>query len=960
MRDSGTTRGFRRTVESCSAASAANDDRHSGAVGIDPLSRKARSRGRKRHGIRFALRLADILTLLGALVGTLEAQAFAATFVYLNDEQTPENSVSLYTLGNDGSLTLTDAFSTGGSGGIEGITPRQTVVVVGSYLYAANAELPAQVDDPILESTVSAFSIDPATGALTPISGSPFGTGGEAMSWTTDPVDPGVQRFEGGISLAATPDRKYLLVTNYISHSVTVFRILADGALEAVGLPVSLPASLAPNCTTAPCPKVYGVTVTPDSAFAFVAIGGAFVAFHIESDGSLTMVQGSPFRASDLGFLIGPGAAAATCSGNRLYFGSQSIFVGGRQADALDIAPDGSLAHTIGPFGPTQPDNAFPNSGVVLLSPDENHLFVTNQHDGTITVFDVAADGSLTEIANSPFATNADTVSVVDSNGIPFLTSGPLHMVTDPTGSFLVTANWTALTVHAIGVGGELTAVGATPAGLTFWTGSIAAYPATECPNGAATPTPTPTSTPTGLVTPTPTPTSTATPTPTVTPTPTPTITLTPTPTISPTPTPTLRPTRTPTPTATPTRTPTPTPTRTPTPTPTATNTPKPTPIPASVFTADRVLGQPAFTSNPPNSTADGMSGPRGVAIDRSITPNRVYVADARNSRVLGWADAAAFQSGDAADLVIGQPNFTSGACNSGGIGPATLCGPGNIAVDSSGNLYVADALNHRVLEYDSPFTLDASADRVFGQAGSFSSATCNNGGHVSPGTLCSPTGVTVDASGNLYVADTANHRVLEFDSPLTTDDTADQVFGQAASFLSSQCNLGRAASRDTLCKPNAVAADSAGNVYIADTNNHRLLEYDTPLTTDRRADRVFGQLGSFTTSGCNQGGAASRQTLCSPTGVTLDDSGNVFIADSANNRVLEFDSPLSSDRRADRVFGQNGAFGSTVCNKAGVGAASLCSPRSAGVDESGNLYVADLRNNRVLEYDDPVAVPTP
>src|SRR5262249_40511565 len=151
-------------------------------------------------------------------------------------------------------------------------------------------------------------------------------------------------------------------------------------------------------------------------------------------------------------------------------------------------------------------------------------------------------------------------------------------------------------------------------------------------------------------------------------------------------------------------------------------------------------------------------------------------------------------------------------------------------------------------------FTLDTTADRVFGQSGSFTSAACNQGGQVTGSTLCSPSGVALDGSGNLYVADTTNNRVLEYNSPLTSGETANIVLGQK-SLTSAQCNVGGAVAAKTLCGPTAVATDSGGNVYVADTRNNRVLEYNTPLITNEAAHLVFGQFGSFTTGGCNQGG---------------------------------------------------------------------------------------------------------
>ncbi len=158
----------------------------------------------------------------------------------------------------------------------------------------------------------------------------------------------------------------------------------------------------------------------------------------------------------------------------------------------------------------------------------------------------------------------------------------------------------------------------------------------------------------------------------------------------------------------------------------------------ASGTTADRVLGQFDFAHNAANLVdAKGLFAPQAVAIDMTTTPNRIYLADFTNNRVLGWNNAASFTDGEAADLVIGQADFISYLCNgtSGTASASSLCSPAGVAVDGSGNLYVADMGNSRVLEYANPYTACAgtfpcvggAASLVFGQGGSFASTECNS-----------------------------------------------------------------------------------------------------------------------------------------------------------------------------------------------------------------------------------------
>lgn len=380
---------------------------------------------------------------------------------------------------------------------------------------------------------------------------------------------------------------------------------------------------------------------------------------------------------------------------------------------------------------------------------------------------------------------------------------------------------------------------------------------------------------------------------------------------------------------------------------------------------ADRVFGQPDFVTASDNTggvSDHSLANPTSAALD---SHGNLFVADTNNNRVLEFD--APLLSGSAslsADRVFGQKDFTSTTPNAGGISASSLSGPTGVALDARGNLYVVDYYNSRVLEYDAPFTKSGSppaADRVFGQP-DFLTGTSNTGG-VSSHSLSAPLDVAVDGQGNVYIADSFNDRVLEYNTPLATDTDADRVFGQP-DFTSNSANNGGISSA-TLNIPESVTVDGQGNLYLADSSNQRALEYNRPLVSgapgsgwgDSVADFVFGQ-PDFTSNAANNGGVTSS-SLYNPTGVAVDASGNVYIADFLNNRVLEYN-VVPKDAVADHVFGQAN-FTSNLANAPGLNAASLSHPRGVVMDAENNLYVVDHFNNRVPEFDQPLpnGVPT-
>ncbi len=366
---------------------------------------------------------------------------------------------------------------------------------------------------------------------------------------------------------------------------------------------------------------------------------------------------------------------------------------------------------------------------------------------------------------------------------------------------------------------------------------------------------------------------------------------------------------------------------------------------------ADTVLGQPGFSARTINNPlmAGGANRLNGAG-GLAIDPKsgRLFVSDTYNHRILSWPNVQALANSQAADLVLGQANFDSILPNGGNLSASSLHEPRGLALDGAGNLYVADWANHRVLEYNAPITSSAAAARVFGQA-DFTSYGANRNGGPAANTLYGPTDVAVDSAGNLYVSDGGNSRVLEYDAPLSSDGVADRVFGAPNFGYNDPITCGVNAA--CLYYPEGILLDGADNLYVADRHNNRVLEYDAPLSSDAVADRVFGQ-PDFTSATPNNGGL-SASSLNVPWGLAMDAFGSLYVADLGNNRLLVYTNPLTSDAAADRVFGQPDLI-SNAQNNGGISAAGLYNPTYVSLEAQGNLYISNDMNNRFLEFDAP------
>ena len=334
-------------------------------------------------------------------------------------------------------------------------------------------------------------------------------------------------------------------------------------------------------------------------------------------------------------------------------------------------------------------------------------------------------------------------------------------------------------------------------------------------------------------------------------------------------------------------------------------------------------------------ATGARLSGPIGVALDGY---DNLYIADFENHRI---------RKVDAGTGVISTVAGSSGGY-SGDDGPAVaarLRNPIGVALDGAGNLYIADTLNDRIRKVDAAgviTTVAGSGRRGFG----------GDGGPAVRARLNRPAGVALDGAGNLYIADIWNHRIRKVDAAgvITT------VAGDGTSLYGSYSGDGGPAVEAQLARPIGVALDGAGNLYIADTWNHRIRKVDAAGVITTVAG--FGRTGEFGGGFGGDGGPAVAAQLYLPTGVALDGAGNLYIADSWNHRIRKVDAAgvISTVAGYGPTGEGKGGFGG---DGGPAAAAQLSYPEGVALDGAGNLYIADTGNDRIRRLTPP-AMPTP
>jgi len=360
----------------------------------------------------------------------------------------------------------------------------------------------------------------------------------------------------------------------------------------------------------------------------------------------------------------------------------------------------------------------------------------------------------------------------------------------------------------------------------------------------------------------------------------------------------------------------------------------------ANAQAADLVLGQSTFTTNGVNglgtSSGDSLYQPQSIDSNGTVS----VVADTGNNRVLIW-NSKPTVDGQAADVVVGQPDMTSNTANNGGISASRLSAP-RVARIIGTKLVVADTGNNRVLIWNTiPTSNGQAANVVVGQA-NMTSNTANNGGRTAA-RLSSPYDIASNGTV-LFIADYSNHRILKFNTiPVANGASANIVLGQANMTAATVNSGGLSAS--SLNFPASLVV--VGTKLIAgDYSNYRVLIWNTIPTANTQASNVVIGQANMTTATYNSGGVSSR-SLTYPLGV-YSNGTQLFVADNGNNRVLGWNTiPVANYTAASFVLGQP-SFAAVTANNGGLSATSLSAPRGVFVD-STNAWVADTNNSRIL-----------
>ncbi len=310
------------------------------------------------------------------------------------------------------------------------------------------------------------------------------------------------------------------------------------------------------------------------------------------------------------------------------------------------------------------------------------------------------------------------------------------------------------------------------------------------------------------------------------------------------------------------------------------------------------------------------LQNPGGVVVDAL---GDLFIADTASCRIrrVGTNGIITTMAGN------GNPGYSG---DGGAATNASLFYPLGVAVAATGNLFIADNLNSRIREVGTNGIINTVAGE--GSFGNFGYS--GDGGAATNAELNEPSGVVLDLTGNLFIADTGNCRIRK----VATNGIITTVAGNGSpGYLGD----GETATNAELNSPSGVIVDASGNLFIADTYNNVIREVGTNGI-------IATVAGNGTQSYSGDGGPATNASLNYPTGVAVDAAGNLFVADFNNNRIREIGTNGIITTVAGNGAGSYSGDGGAATN------ASLNQPLDVATDAADDFYIADKLNNRIRE----------
>lgn len=318
--------------------------------------------------------------------------------------------------------------------------------------------------------------------------------------------------------------------------------------------------------------------------------------------------------------------------------------------------------------------------------------------------------------------------------------------------------------------------------------------------------------------------------------------------------------------------------------------------------------GKAAFCGDAGPASNACLNLPIGIVVNRN---NDLFIADTFNNRIRH------FKSGGSVTTLAG--NGVGGFC--GDDGPATsacLNGPEAVALDENGNLLIADTFNNRIRKVNTSGIISTVA-------GNGTADFCGDNGAGASSCLNGPRGVAVDNEGSIFIADTFNNRIRRI-----ANGTITTVAGNGTAGF---CGDNGPAPSACLQFPLAVVAGSHGDLYVTDLGNQRIRRIHEGIITTVAGNGVIGF--------CGDTGLATSACLSSPVGLAIDAGGNLFIADSGNQRIRQV-SP------AGVITTVAGSGTSGFCGDGGLAIdACLNGPTGVALD-TNDLFIADQLNSRI------------